>query len=111
MSAHGYHGGPGTGRALAYHEGGHVLWTDVVPVVGSVHGWLLNALEDERMERLTAASYAPAGRDFSELGTRLWLDGWKPVADRTTTLLNACLFARWDHRRPDGTPSRIVIPD
>ena len=64
----------------------------------------------ERMERLTAAYYAPAGRDFAELGIRMWRDGWKPVADRTTTLLNACLYARWDHERPAGTPSRILIP-
>ena len=54
-------------RALAYHEAGHVLWTDVVPLAGSTHGWLVNALEDEREERLTAAYYAPAGRDFAEL--------------------------------------------
>jgi hypothetical protein len=92
-------------RALAYHEGSHVLWTDVVPLRGSTHGWLVNALEDERIERLTAAYYAPAGRDFAELGRRMWIDGWKPVADRTTTLLNACLFVRWDHERPADKPA------
>ena len=101
-------------RALAYHEAGHVLWTEVVPLAGSTHGWLTNALEDEREERLTAAYYAPAGRDFAELGRRMWRDGSalgaKPVADRTTTLLNACLYARWDHERPAGAPSRILIP-
>ena len=31
-------------RALAYHEGGHVLGTDVVPLRCSTHGWLVNAL-------------------------------------------------------------------
>ncbi len=98
-------------RALAYHEASHVLWTDVVPTRGSTHGWLINALEDERIERLTAAYYAPAGRDFTELGRRMWLDGWKSVADRTTALLNACLFVRWDHERPADTPSRIVFAD
>ncbi len=98
-------------RALAYHEASHVLWTNVVPFQGSTHGWLVNSLEDERIERLTAAYYAPAGRDFAELGRRMWIDGWKPVADRTTTLLNACLFARWDHERPADTPSRMVIAD
>jgi hypothetical protein len=96
-------------RALAYHEAGHVLFTAVVPLQGSTHGWLVNALEDERQERLTAAYYPPASRDFAELGARMWRDGWKVVPDRTTTLLNACLFARWDHARPAGTPSRIVI--
>ena len=102
-------------RALAYHEASHVLWTDVVPLLGSTHGWLVNALEDERIERLTAAYYSPAGRDFAELGRRMWIDGgvlWaKPVADRTTTLLNACLFARWDQERPADTRSHIVITD
>ncbi len=33
-------------RALAEHEAGHVLWTDVVPLAGSTHGWLVNALEE-----------------------------------------------------------------
>ena len=98
-------------RALAYHEASHVLWTDVVPTRGSTHGWLINALEDERIERLTAAYYAPANRDFAELGRRMWLDGWKPVVDRATALLNACLFARWDHERPADAPSRIVLSD
>ena len=98
-------------RALAYHEAGHVLFTDVVPLCGSTHGWLVNSLEDGRMERLTAAYYAPAGRDFAELGRRMWLDGWKPVSDRTTTLLNACLFARWDTERPVETASRLVLAD
>ena len=102
-------------RALAYHEGGHVLFTDVVSLAGSTHGWLVNALEDERMERLTAAYYAPAGRDFAELGARMWRNGGNPageaIADRTTTLLNACLYARWDHERPAGVSSRISIPD
>src|SRR5919202_6399324 len=92
-------------------DAGLGIWTDVVPLAGSTHGWLVNALEDEREERLTAAYYAPAGRDFAELGARMWRDGWKPVADRTTTLLNACLFARWDHERPAGAPSRMLIPD
>ena len=34
-------------RALAYHEGGHVLFTGTPPVDGPSHAWLLNALEDE----------------------------------------------------------------
>ncbi len=98
-------------RALAFHEGGHVLFTDVVPLSGSMHKWLVNALEDARMERLTAAYYAPAGRDFAELGRRMWLDGFDIAPDRTTTLLNACLFLRWDHARPPDVPSTIRFAD
>jgi hypothetical protein len=98
-------------RALAYHEAGHVLFTDVVPLAGSTHGWLVNSLEDERMERLTASFYGLAARDFAELGRRMWLDGFEVLPDRRTMFLNACLFARWDHERPAGTPSKIRFTD
>jgi hypothetical protein len=98
-------------RTLAYHEAGHVLYTDVVPLRGSTHGWLVNSLEDERIERLTAACYPPAGRDFAELGRRMWLTGFDAAAERSTALLNACLFGRWDHERPPGAPSKISFKD
>lgn len=98
-------------RALAFHEGGHVLFTDVVDELGSTHHWLINALEDERMERRTAAYYPPAGCDFAELGRRMWLDGYEVVPDRITHLLNACLFARWDQARPADVLSKLDFAD
>jgi len=99
-----------TARALAYHEAGHVLFTAVGGASGGVHHWLTNALEDERMERLVAASYPPAGRDFAALGHRLWQGGPGADADRGALLLNACLFHRWDHERPAGTASLLALP-
>ncbi len=100
-------------RAQAYHEGGHVRFTDWPVLRGETHRWLVNSLEDERMERLTAAYYLPAKRDFGELGQRFWLrgmDGIGATADPTTALLNACLFVRWDERRPPDQSSRLVLP-
>ncbi len=101
-------------RAQAYHEGGHVRFTDWPPLCGETHRWLVNSLEDARMERLTAAFYPPAGRDFRELGHRLWLRGMEGIGampDDTTALLNACLFARWDEHRLPDTASRLRLPE
>ncbi len=100
-----------TARALAYHEAGHVLFTAVGSTSGDVHHWLTNALEDERMERLVVAFYPPAGRDIAALGHRLWQAGPGVGVDRTTLLLNACLFHRWDHARPTGAASLLALPD
>jgi hypothetical protein len=96
-------------RAMARHEAGHVLFTDDYTVAGELHAWLTNALEDERMERLTGAHYRPARADFDALGTLLWQN--KPLepperASRADRLLNYCLFWRWDCLRPVTTPSR-----
>ncbi len=102
-----------TARAQAYHEAGHVRFTDWPPLMGTTHQWLVNSLEDERMERLTAAFFPPAARDFAELGHRFWLRGMEGIGaapDEVTILLNACLFARWDERRPVGMPSRLHLP-
>ena len=96
-------------RAMGRHEAGHVLFTEAYEVAGALHAWLSNALEDERMERLTGAHYPPARADFVALA-RL-LAAKLPLADPATrsredTLLNACLFHRWDVQRPADTPSR-----
>src|SRR5262249_20975893 len=37
-------------RTMARHEAGHVLFTQDYAVAGSLHAWLSNALEDERIE-------------------------------------------------------------
>lgn len=99
-----------TARALAFHEGGHVLFTDNPTVYGPTHKWLWNALEDERMERLTAAYYRPAARDFAELGLRCWINIQPEKGDRNSTLLNSCLSHRWDHERPAASTSKLTIP-
>jgi hypothetical protein len=96
-------------RAMARHEAGHVLFTEDYAVAGELHAWLTNALEDGRMERLTGRHYPPARADFDALSALLWQH--KPLdpvhtTSRADSMLNACLFWRWDCLRPAGTPSR-----
>ncbi len=98
-------------RALAYHEAGHVLFTQPGVTAGGLHHTVTNILEDERMERLVARYYPPAASDLSELGRRLWLEGCVPSADRATRLLNAALYHRWDADRPASAASRLVLSD
>lgn len=95
-------------RTMARHESGHVLFTDDYAVAGPLHAWLTNALEDQRMERLTGRHYPPARADFAALGALLWQKQPLPpvAASRTDRLLNHCLFWRWDCLRPAATPSR-----
>lgn len=96
-------------RAMSRHEAGHVLFTGSYRVAGALHAWLTNALEDERMERLTGAHYPPARADFLALARLLaaHLPLPEPATQRREDLLlNACLFHRWDVRRAAGTPSR-----
>jgi hypothetical protein len=96
-------------RAMGRHEAGHVLFTERYGISGQLHAWLCNALEDERMERLTGAHYPPARADFLTLArllaTRMPLP--ETPASREDALLNACLFWRWDSKRPAKTPSRL----
>jgi hypothetical protein len=96
-------------RAMARHESGHVLFTDDYAVLGQLHAWLTNALEDQRMEWLTGQHYGAARADFAALAALLWQK--KPLAplhrgNPEDRLLNACLFWRWDWYRPKGTRSR-----
>jgi len=98
-------------RALAYHEAGHALLTTTLPAAGLTLHWLINALEDERIERLVGRVYRPAARDLSELGLRLWWNGMQETTERATALLNCCLFHRWDAKRPEESASRLVLPD
>lgn len=97
-------------RTMGRHEAGHVLFTERYSVSGELHAWLTNALEDERMECLTGAHFPPARADFLALA-RL-LAAKMPLPDlakqsREDLLLNACLFHRWDARRPARAASRL----
>ncbi|NCC94014.1 MAG: hypothetical protein EOM10_12150, partial [Opitutae bacterium] len=99
-------------RTVARHEAGHILFTDPYPILGSLHAWLTNALEDERMERLTGRAAPPARADFVTLARMLaqhlpWPDPTTRPA--TAVLLHACLQHRWDRQRPAGTPSRLCF--
>jgi hypothetical protein len=97
-------------RTMGRHEAGHVLFTGGYRVAGELHAWLVNALEDGRMEALTGAFYPPAGADFLALA-RLLAERM-PLPDphtrsREDVLLNACLFERWDCKRPSSARSRF----
>lgn len=96
-------------RTMGRHEAAHVLFTERYGISGELHAWLTNALEDERIERLTGAHYPPARADFLTLARLLALRMPLPEApaSREDAILNACLFARWDTKRPPKTPSRL----
>jgi hypothetical protein len=96
-------------RAVGRHEAGHVLFTERYSVAGELHAWLCNAIEDERMERLTGAHYPPARADFLTLARLLAARMPLPEtpASREDTFINACLFWRWDTKRPSKAPSRL----
>lgn len=82
-------------RAIMAHEAGHVVFSASKPA-GEL-GWLWNALEDERMERLVMRRFPELCRDFDFLGDAMLLKG-EPEA---TDFMNACLRWRWGHDRPD----------
>src|SRR5438105_3109772 len=54
-------------RALARHESAHILFTTPLALGGAWH-WMINALEDGRIERMLGAMYPWTWPDFLELG-------------------------------------------
>lgn len=97
-------------RTLARHEAAHVLFTQVSKRDrGGVHHWLINALEDGRIERYLGALAPWAWADFVELGMLVWQQYALPDG-RAERLLSACLLHRWDVLRPKKAVSRIVFP-
>jgi len=100
-------------QMTAWHEDFHVLFTDPVPTGGILH-WLVNSLEDERIERIARWYYPPAWAAFLSFGSLLAQHFTVLELKRTTraqVLLNACLYMRWDWKRPRGTPSRYHFHD
>lgn len=97
-------------RTLARHEAAHVLFTQVSKNDrGGAHHWLINALEDGRIERYLGAMAPWAWADFLELGMLVWQQYTLPDG-RAERLLSACLLHRWDVLRPKKTASRIAFP-
>jgi len=83
-------------RAVVAHEAGHVVFS--APKPDQPHlGWLWNALEDERMERLVVRRHPELLSDFAFLGDAMMLNEPSGALD----LLNACLVWRWAHDRQD----------
>lgn len=83
-------------RAVVAHEAGHVVFSAPKPAQPHL-GWLWNALEDERMERLVVRRHPELLSDFAFLGDAMLLNGPGGELD----LLNACLVWRWAHDRQD----------
>lgn len=83
-------------RGLMAHEAGHVVFSAAKPAEKNL-GWLWNALEDERMERLVMRRFPELVSDFDFLGDVMLLGGGSQNLD----LMNACLVWRWAHDRRD----------
>jgi hypothetical protein len=98
-------------RALARHEAAHILFTQPSEADrGGVHHWLINALEDGRIERYLGARAPWCWADFVELG-RLIHQQYTLPTEREERLLSACLLHRWDVLRPKRTLVRVTFPD
>jgi hypothetical protein len=76
------------------HEAGHIRHSGTKPP-GTTIGWLWNALEDERQERLQALAHPELGDLFDFLGDAVWYG-----TESTDRLLDGCLLWRWEHDRP-----------
>ncbi|AZI44023.1 VWA domain-containing protein [Deinococcus psychrotolerans] len=83
-------------RVIVAHEAGHVAFSAPKPAQPRL-GWVWNALEDERMERLVVRRHPELLSDFAFLGDAMMLNGPGGELD----LLNACLVWRWAHDRQD----------
>lgn len=80
--------------ALVEHESGHICHSGSKPAATQL-GWLWNALEDERQERLQQLANPDLEQLFQFLGDAIWREN-APTAD----LLASCLLWRWEHDRP-----------
>ncbi|HEV2238958.1 MAG TPA: hypothetical protein VGR57_20030 [Ktedonobacterales bacterium] len=80
--------------ALVEHEAGHIRHSGDKPAA-TMLGWLWNALEDERQERLQTQAYPELGDLFDFLGDAIWRE-----AEPSDALLDGCLLWRWEHDLP-----------
>lgn len=79
---------------LVEHEAGHIGHSGTRPS-GATLGWLWNALEDERQERLQALAHPELYDLFTFLGDAVWYG-----TESTDRHLDGCLLWRWEHDRP-----------
>jgi hypothetical protein len=80
--------------ALVEHEAGHIRHSGQKPRQRLL-GWLWNALEDERLERLQEVANPELVTLFEFLGDAVW-----NTQQPTTDLLAGCLLWRWEHDKP-----------
>jgi len=86
-------------RAVLAHEVGHARYSDKYPeeaLLGSV----VNALDDERIERAMAATNGVLVLLFDEMGTAVWKKSGV-TDDSDLGVLSACLLWRWEYDHPE----------
>lgn len=95
-----------TVQAYCAHEAGHVRHSGEKPL--HLLGFLVNCLEDERMEALQTQAFPHLGPRFTFLGDHFLLRGdWQGDA------LEGCLVWRWQHDFPHTiwSPTDALWPD
>lgn len=116
-------------RGLLAHEAGHIVFSGKKPAESTL-GWLWNALEDERMERLMARRHSELRPIFETMGDvmvscsdeelrekrRRREEAEKRArsgqAPQALDVLNACLAHRWLYDHSPGAQSAFrVLPD
>ncbi len=81
-------------------------WAGTIGVAST--DWLINALEDGRIERYLGALAPWAWADFLELGALVWQQYALPDG-RAERLLSVCPLHRWDVLRPKKAAARVVF--
>ena len=78
---------------LIQHEAAHIRFSDAKPNE-SILGWLWNALEDERIERLLISYYPQLKASRELLNDAAWF-----YTEPSSDLLVGCLLWRWEWHR------------
>ena len=81
-------------KALVYHEAAHIRYSNEKPCQPLL-GWLWNTLEDGRIEKLLGQTSWRIKRYFKFLGDAAWHQ-----LEKTSDLLAACLYWRWECEYP-----------
>jgi len=93
-------------RGVLAHEVGHARYSGEYPVQPLL-AQLVNALDDERIERAMAASNAALAPLFDLVGTTVWsqmqarAQSSSPPQDSEWGVLSSCLAWRWEHDHPE----------
>lgn len=77
--------------ALIYHEAAHILFSGEKPIPRLL-GWLWNALEDRRIERLLVKAYPQFKSSLEFINDTVWY-----YSETTQDILAGCLFWGWEN--------------
>lgn len=93
-------------QAILGHEAAHALFTNAWPTAPyeQLLRQLVNALEDERIERLMGKLFRGLKARLFELGSLMLGQVTTPLIGNDEALLGACLFWRWAYCR-GGEPA------